>query len=121
MEEGNSGGVMVSVKRRRMTSAVEESLNKKVELSPAVVVGERRWWFWFMSKNDELAIAAVEEMRVVVVTVVVRCLFLRMPAVGIISGEMGRKFEGNEWNWKGRKWRRFLCVLGEMKLDQWGI
>jgi len=80
-----------------MTSAVEESLNKKEEVSPAVVVGERRWWFWFMSKNDELAIAAVEEMRV---AVVVRCLFLRMPAVGIISGEMngiGREGNGEDF------------------------
>lgn len=41
-----------------------------------------------MSKNEELAIAAVEEWRVVVV---VRCLFLRMPAEGIICGRKSRE------------------------------
>jgi hypothetical protein len=52
-----------------------------------------------MSKNEELAIAAVEEWRVVVV---VRCLFLRMPAEGIICGrksrEIGRQGIGEDFS-----------------------
>jgi len=40
MDEGDSDRVMMSVKRRRMTSAVEALLNKREEVSPTVVVGE---------------------------------------------------------------------------------
>lgn len=67
-----------------MTSAVEASLKKKA-VSQVVVLGETRCPFWVrgVSTNDELAGVAVEEWRVVVV----RGLFLGMPAVGIISGK----------------------------------
>lgn len=80
-EEENSGK---SVKRRRMTSAVEASLKKKT-VSQVVVLGETRWWFWVrgVSTNEELSGVAVEEWR----GVAVRGLFLGMPAVGIISGK----------------------------------
>lgn len=44
-EGDDSGGETVSVKRRRTTSAVDASLNKREAVSHVVVVGEQRWWF----------------------------------------------------------------------------
>lgn len=65
-----------------------------------------------MSKKEELGIAVVEEWRVVVV----RCLFLKTPVVGIMSGGMDGKFEGDNLKLAGNG--EEFSVSGEMDLDE---
>ena len=80
--EEDSSGDKTSTNRRRITSAVDESLKKGVSSLPLEVVAVRRFRFWetsvrLFSENDEWMPATVEEeWRQAGAPLTVRCLFL---------------------------------------------